>query len=661
MRNYRTFNPADYYLKGGKVVPKYQDGTEVKDGEEEYIKTDSNGVMHYKISNVDGNNTTIYIYKDKDGTVLETRRYRKDASGNIDDQSFEKRVYHGDHSQVWVGKSNPEYRGLGSQYAGYDWRKEGWEGKHQKGIDRYAELLNDEKNSDMVDAMYEKYKVNAAKFGLDEMSRDEFKNILIKGQRDNALMHSVYGDALDKQGYWDKPNPYAVSKGYDKKYPYTNQNQAYENAARELGFDAMSPEQTAQFQAAFNSAYDVSRNDPEFMDRFSKAGFKADPQGVKQPGEPGFLSGVDRYYGDTTNRYYFQMADEKPIIPPKPGEKVLWYCVQDEEGLKSVQSVTVKEGETATPPAGAVGEGKTNEADVKATCIEEAAPIQPEGAAPNTWFGNDVRNYLTALGQRIYKGRPNLFQGKPAPFGYALESPDTLIATTTGMANQFNKGVANTMSGEAAAAATLGAQGVFLNQLGQDIAGVQTRNVDRLNTAYGQKSQLDQDTSWKNLALRKQFHDETNTFGQQYSNAQNKKDALVNEMYNRGESNRLDDELLRFMYPQAQYPNRLNMGRTWDWSGRGRDPLNPYDTYSNRRSNTQSYDSAASWQAYQDAYKRHFDQYGDENAAHKHAESVRVSHDRYTKPQNDSYAGARMARRKHGGTKFGATFATPWG
>ena len=714
MSRFKVFNPADYKMVNGKVVPKYKvagtvkyspTGIDAVTGEtytrsgnpgedfaienaysgtpeeieawaieqgypgygddklgEKYIKTDSQGFKHYKIADIDGSGTSVYIIKDGD-EVLETRTYQKDASGNVIDDSFVRRVYTENYAETYLGKDNPQYIGIGPGYAGYEHLKEGWEGnEYQKNIDQYERLLTDPKNKNMVDAMYDRYKDKAAYNSLPIMSRDQFVESLLEGQKQNALMLSVYGKDIADATYWDKPNTWASEhrnrEGKKLKSYRDHQNQVYENAARELGFEAMDANQTKQFQAAYNAASEIA-NTPEFMETYREAGFEADPKGVKQPGEPGYLSGVEGKWGNTTNRYLASLREDIPEPeeeekdPAKPEE--VWYCVEDDSGKRLHGPLAP----TDPAPAGATS-GPSDQATAQKVCDVQADELQPETPTPDTWFGNDVRNYITALGQRQFKGRPGLFQVTPAPYGYALESPDTLIAATTGMANQYNTLLENTMDGPAAAAASLGAQGTFLDQLSQDISGVQTRNLDRLNTAYGQRAQIAQNVDALNTQARKQFLDESNIYGQERVNAMNKYNALVTNFYNKGEENRYYDELLRYNYPEAKYPNRMNMGRTWDFSGRGKDPLLP-DTASTSTNNQTSFDD------YNIAYQDHYNKYGNEELAHKYAQS-QVSRNNSKTNQTQSYAQAAYNQRQQqafgqrgGIMKFGANFTTPWG
>lgn len=718
MSRFKVFNPADYKMVNGKVVPKFQPGGQYNPkgttatGEEydrsgdpgedfaiendysgtkeeiekwaaaqgypgygddklgeKYIKTDSQGFKHYKIADIDGSGTSVYLIKDGD-EVIETQTYQKDASGNVIDDSFVRRVYTENYAETYTGKANPQYTGIGPGYAGYEYRKKGWEGnEYQKNIDQYQKLLTDPKNKNMVDAMYNRYKDKAAYNSLPVISRDQFVESLLEGQRQNALMLSVYGKDIADATYWDKPNTWASQhknrEGTNLKAYSDHQNQVYENAARELGFTAMDSDQAKQFQTAYNAASEIA-NTPEFMETYRSAGFEADPKGVKQPGEPGYLSGVEGKWGNTTNRYLASLREDIPEEkkkedPANPEE--VYYCVEDDSGSRVMGPFTPSD----PAPPGATS-GPSNKETADKICNVKAQELEPSAPAPDTWFGNDVRNYITGLGQKMFKGRPGLFQVDPAPYGYALESPDTLIAATTGMSNQYNTMLQNTMAGPAAAAASLGAQGTFLNQLSQDIAGVQNRNVNRLNEAYGQRAQIAQNVNALNTQARKQFLDESNIYGQERVNAMNKRAAMIGNLYNRGEENRFNDEMLRSIYPQATYPNRLNMGRTWDFSGQGKNPFLP-DTSGSSGETTVDLNAGA-FDAYNTAYEQHLGQYGNEEAARQYAQNVQKEYytrNRNASNQNQGYAQARVrqnqsATGKTGGSmKFGANFTTPWG
>ena len=668
MTRYKAFNPSDYYMVGGKILPKYQTaGTQntPANGEEVFVTDLSGGKKQYKVSNVDGKGTNILIIRDASGNVVETISYKLDASGRpIKDDTYEKRLYTPGklYGQSYIGASQT-YKGMTPGYAGYDWRKEGWQGnEYQQNANKYEELLTKPENQDMVDAMYQRYKDKATSSGMSILGKDEFVKVLIKGQKDNALIRSVYGEDISNQMNWDKPNEFARNEHITA---FRNQNQVYEAAGRELGFDAMTPEQTKQFQAAYNASYEIA-NLPTFVSKFQEAGFEADPKGVKQPGEPGYLSAVDEKYGNTTTGYYWRLRKpdpakpQDPAAPPAPGKK--YYCVEDSSGKRVV---AVNEGEAA--PAGATSTGYSNSADAEKICnLEDVEPQDPQAPAPDTWFGNDVRNYITALGQRIYKGRPQLFQSPRSGFGYALESPDSLIASTTGMSNAYNNLLANTMSGPAAGAASLGAQGTFLERLGQDIAGVNTRNQARLTDAYGKRAQADYLVDTNNLNARAKYAMENAIFGQNLYNSLNKRDALQTEFLNKGEENRFNDEMLHVMYPQASYPNRLNMGRTWDWSGRGRNPFEP-DLYSRSGNLGYEYDEHGGLDAYTRAYdaaiaRGYTPDQAKEIASNEQKNYYTQTTARTRNTNAGSYASARYNQNRgyEDGGSYGASYFMPW-
>jgi hypothetical protein len=674
MSRFKVFNPADYKMVNGKVVPKYQVAGTVKDFEEAQVMdasgspyTTARGNLVYDVSL--GGGKYQRIYKSPSGEVLASEVGMKDLNNTNPKDQFAAEVqykYYKDSkgtSYSTVIDNSGASRGYGPAYGGYEYKKEGWEGDRTKHLSRYEALLNDSKNNDMVDAMYNEYKDIATQQGQTILDKGKFKEILVRGQRHNSLVRDVYGDEFALGEKWDKGTGAGLNKG-DEGY----KSQVYRNTMGALGETPMSEDETIQFQMAFLAAYDQA-NQPQFQERFVKAGFDTEAIGDDSSINDlrgGKLSKLDSWYGNTTAGYFFGMSDppeleEKEEDPTDP-EKV-YYCVETDSGKTVVSRL---KGEA--PPAGATS-GPSDQATAQKVCDVQADELQPETPAPDTWFGNDVRNYITALGQKQFKGRPGLFQVKPAPYGYALESPDTLIAATTGMANQYNTMLENTMAGPAAAAASLGAQGTFLNQLSQDISGVQTRNVDRLNQAYGQRAQIAQNVDTLNTQARKQFLDESNIYGQERVNSMNKYNALVTNFYNKGEENRYNDELLRYMYPQATYPNRMNMGRTWDWSGRGKDPFLPDTSGASGETTTDL--NAGAFDAYNSAYEQHLKEYGDEEAARKYAENVQKEYytrNRSGKTQTQGYAQAASNQRQQqafsqrgGIMKFGANFTTPWG
>lgn len=688
MSRFKVFNPADYKMVNGKVVPKYQPAGTVKDFEEVQVtdasgnpKTANGGTLYiYDVSLGDGKVHRIFreksevdkgnmdsVVQSQEGTLNNAGTFTPTITYAYDiydtpvsskaklaaDQSPYSIAYEGDGSSgVSIG--------YGPSYGGYGYKQEGWKGDISSHIKDYENLLRSADNQDMVNSMYDKYKGVAQNAGLPIMSKDEFVDILVRGQEDNALIRDVYGEEFATGALWDTGIQSGLSSS-DPRY----KSQMYYNVMNQLGRTGMTEDESKQFQAAFMAANNAVQNDPNFMDKFRKAGFQTNPSG-KIDEDLGNISNIEGWYGNTTAGYLFTLApppepEEKEEDPTKPEQ--VYYCVKDDSGSRVIGPFAASD----PAPTGA-SSGPSSKEDAEKICNVKTQELEQSAPAPDTWFGNDVRNYITGLGQKMFKGRPGLFQVDPAPYGYALESPDTLIAATTGMSNQYNTMLQNTMAGPAAAAASLGAQGTFLNQLSQDIAGVQNRNVDRLNQAYGQRAQIDQNVNALNTQARKQFLDESNIYGQERVNAMNKRAAMITSLYNRGEENRFNDEMLRYIYPQATYPNRLNMGKTWDWSGQGKNSFLP-DTSGSSGTTTADLNSGA-FDAYNAAYKAHLDEYKDEEAARRYAENVQKEYytrNRNASKQNQGYAQARLEQNqsvsgKTGGSmKFGANFTTPWG
>lgn len=713
MARYQIFNPADYKMVNGKLtkktLPSYQSQGQVNevliDTDFPYTAPDGTSVPvdRYKRTLANGDEI-IVLRKSSDQSVygMKNRKTGRITTFNSDGYGYDyDPLLDGSGNPVLDASGQPKYdlnrRGAG--YIGDQWYEEDWEGQYVNTSKKFKDLMNDPKSQDMIDAMYDDYKniVNdplldqgkfdeadgtigywnprnapdaAALANLRGMTKEDFVQNLIRGNEETSLISSIYADSdFLQDDYWDKSYTQSGKK-------LTKRGDYYRSIMEQMGRESMDDNDLRRYEASYQAMQDILQN-PEFLDRFKKAGLDINPTGVTDQSRGGrpitYIEG-DVWPGDTyiQQRLVAAPEEEEVIDPPEPGTKTFYYCIEDENGKRVSEPITVKEGESPTPPDGAVSEGYEDLGSVQKICEAEGEILEEELPAPDTWFGNDIRNYLTAVGQKIYKGRPNLYQMGPAPFGYALESPDSLIAATTGMSNQYNNLLANTMSGNAAAAASLGAQGTFLNQIAQDIGAVNTRNVDRLNTAYGQRSQLDQDTAQRNLAMRKTFGDESAIFGQNLTNAQNAKRALMTEMYNKGEENRYNDELLRYLYPQAKYPNRFNMGRTWDASGNYKDPLED-------ASDPQSLTTDC-FGVYEDAYNQYMQstsiEMDDEKktqAAQKFAENAQ--RECYARGRNNnqtrSYAQAALNQRRNpmimstgedgGSIPFGASYGTPWG
>jgi hypothetical protein len=469
-------------------------------------------------------------------------------------------------------------------YAGEGWKAEGWKGKYDESAVEFEKLLKN--NTDLQDAVYDNYmkvldnpQLLGKRMSKDEVARlkampkNQVIELLIRGNNDNLRMKSVFSDRPDALG----------AEIWDKKLPA---NTLYKNLTEQLGIDAMEPSEMGVFQAAYLASTRVAK-DPNYIEKFQKAGFDVNPTGLSDQVDPvsGLpISPIDEIYGNTTNRQTWYLKDKPPVTPdtPPPADptmKSAYFCVQSEDGSKNVVSVQYKEGETPAAPAGAVSSGYSTQADADAICAPDKDIVPaPQLGDSGPWYTPDYTNFLTAASQRIGNFPPNLRLLSGLGIGYDTLNPMTITSSILSAKAQRDALAQQTVDPTTAMALSYGDPEVGA-QLGAGIGDIELKNIGITGQAYGQRAELDKFLAATNLGQREKYDIASATYGQQSINSLNKKDALKTLMFNTGWHNWSKRKgLEQVLYPQVRQNPIL---ADWAFSGKGRDFTNPFQTYSN--------------------------------------------------------------------------------
>ncbi len=344
-------------------------------------------------------------------------------------------------------------------------------------------------NADLRDYMFGNF---LKKFPKSELAKDP------KGQEkfvQNFLEAQKQFMAL-KEKYKNNPNA-LLDNEWDKN------NDRYNREAKELGFTPLSKDELKRFQAGF---YDFGEalKDPKFHERFGKR-FKIAAPGPKDTDSDDlsglWISRVDGIAGNNTIRELASLRDmeEEPIydIPegdiPKEKPKPKWICIND----------TVIQTNS--------GIGYDSEEEAKANCGKK------QGEIPFDYTDADKMNMAWRASRMV----PNVY----LPELYTLQRRSTPLALDDWFARVQNRqSTYNTAMDTARKTNQSQAVGSFLAGLVgaqdvNDIADVNSRNLDRVDRRDLVNMEMDYKTDMFNLGQRQEYMKGLDILGQQYDNA----------------------------------------------------------------------------------------------------------------------------------------------
>jgi hypothetical protein len=239
---------------------------------------------------------------------------------------------------------------------------------------------------------------------------------------------------------------------------------------------------------------------------------------------------VDSKFGQVTYSVprFFNMPEEPvkenpPEEKPKPGMKQAFYCVEGEDGTRSVQTVEYPENGAPTAPTGKSVKQYATRADADAGCVATPPDFKRDPIRKNgPWWAQDIVTFTNTMTDSVNKYDPMMRQLDLLTSEYTPLKKDAQVANIQQMQNQFMNLAANSNDGNVATAAALGASGESF----QNAANV-------MNQIENQNSQLGTNNSYHNVGienqerqinsgLRGQYVGEMATTNQANDNAQRK-------------------------------------------------------------------------------------------------------------------------------------------
>lgn len=481
-----------------------------------------------------------------------------------------------------------------------DWKSTEWKGKYSESADAYEKLLNDPKNEKLRDAVYNEFRNVAKQTGnadLLNIPKEEAIKILLKGNRDNSIVQSVYdgNTSFLQNDAWDRDQGLKLV-GPDGK-PVSGRNVVYNATMQKLGLDPMNSRDRKAFQAIYQASERVARL-PEYVETFNQAGFDTTPVGKGDQratftGEA--ISPVDDIYGNTTVGQIWKLK-EKPPVPNKPKETISYYCVKAADGTKSVVGVAHKEGEAPTPPAGTIEAGPSkDEALVRAKCTDTPPPPSiPPKKKRDLWYLPDIINYAGAVTDdyNVYRPRQNKVDFTTP--GYVLQDPTRQLAANQEQMSRYQDQVENTTDGNVGLATTLGASGEGFANAANVIGNVENTNRGIVNQVYSQNAQIENQERLTNEQYADAYVDDMARLGDRIDALDSQKKWRSIGAFNQGWKNYTTKKGFEQVLTPQWYQDPIS--GDWSFSGVGRNPdPNVPDTYipAMPMAGTQGYDMSS--------------------------------------------------------------------
>lgn len=647
-----------YDMVGMYGLTKYQDAGE---SDEEVVGEITDPRTGRKLKQI--KKGTMRIVRDAEtGAIVETKDTKTDVV----------RKYSADGIRVYNKAGNlidfeaPEIQG-------YDAKT--YKNKYESDIQSYQSIINDPNNKELRSALYKEFmntlddpksnkKIPADVMSqLKGLSEQQVINYLLKGNRDNFLIRSAYGDNEEymTSQAWDRFGS-SVGNIYDDKgniIKGATKNKMYEAAAKRLGFQPLDQLGRIAFQAAYRASKKIATQ-PEYIKTFQEKGFDIDPKGgADADSDEMNVSFIDDVIGDNTSKQTWKVRDNfKPETPkekPEPGKKQAYYCVESEDGSRAVQTVEYAEGSQPTPPTGKKVTPYESLEKAQAECQVYDKGFPPPGKRKEgPWWAQDIVNFAFESTRDIERFKPALQQVDYVTPEWTTISNAATIANAQGNARMFSDMAQNSADGNVAIASTLGNTGETLQALALSDAQTNVANAQTSTQAGQFNSQIENTERDQNAKYRDLYMSRLATEGQQFENAKNLQDRNVKRALIAGMTNWGDKKYMETLNPQV-YINPINFDV--EFSGEARDVMAP-DTYMpsyggptargvGRRSTSNAFATASAMnsdagiKAYKDTYERLKVELG-EDAARQAAmgEMNRVNRLLATNPQAAMYTSA---------------------
>lgn len=408
--------------------------------------------------------------------------------------------------------------------------------------------------------------------GNEKIVKDEAGNIIERAPRTDGNKFEQYGSQNINQILAQNPNVRYTNTNFGSfgRQPNVKGTGIYLSSgnAQARSNNDLSPEEWKDFQdrhgdwiekeypGGFAKYQQDLRASRESGDK-AAAWFqdKVNEKSMKEFGVPYFqpLNGKedtpykrDSKFGQVTYSVprFFEMGDPKKdtdisLGTPKP--LVAYYCVENEDGTKNVQSVTYNEGEQPVPPTGK----NVSSAFADQGSAEKICAISPQpGGTPNPakkpsgpWWLQDIVNYVGATTDQV--NRYGATQGSvdlQTP-GYDLLDPTRQIANIQEQDARTQQQIENSVDGNVGLATRLGSTGDSIGHSANILGQYENANIGIVNNAYDKNAQIMNQEIGTNEAGRVKYVEDNATLNQQIDNALNKKKWRQIAAFNNGTTN----------------------------------------------------------------------------------------------------------------------------
>ncbi len=285
---------------------------------------------------------------------------------------------------------------------------------------------------------------------------------------------------------------------------------------------------------------------------------------------------VDRKFGQVTYSVprFFNEPTTPPETPketPKPGMKQAFYCVEGEDGSRSVQTVEYPENGTPTAPTGKSVKQYASRADADAGCVVTREEFKQEPKKSGPWWAQDILTFTNTMTDSVNKYDPMMRQLDLLTSEYTPLKKDAQVANIQQMQNQFMNLAANSNDGNVATAAALGASGESFQNAANVMSQIENQNSLMATQNSRENVGIENQERQLNAGLRGQYVGEMATANQNFDNAQrrinfNRLEALKAGMTNY-QRKKLQEQVLTpqvFIDPITYDASFSGQGRQWD-------------------------------------------------------------------------------------------------
>jgi hypothetical protein len=399
-----------------------------------------------------------------------------------------------------------------------------------KSLQSLQGILTKPENSKLRDNIYINYKKHISESKLSDARKQALLKVPAKDVIDNfikgqtqvyAIKDAGINTAQDEKGIWDKGT----------------KNSEYKRVAKQLGFDTLSDDQIAMFQAAYRGAADVSL-DPEYKGDLSGFNFAPTGKGEKNQQYKGWaVSPVDDWFGNTTAGQAAIAKEAEPLVNTPTTKK--------EDALAAIPG-TIEDDIRKVPPsewwlqdiiktAGAVSDKARLQ-----KYMPWAPTVQPYIEEPTFYdptrelASNAEQMAIGTQGAQIYAGP----QAYNARFSQIQGQGAKNAADIFGKYNNLNVTESNRANG---------------------------RNAAELNKA-----------SLLNKGIAQDLYDKTIITNQQFDNSKAKAREVIRGSFIDAITNRAQTQALNSLYPQFNV-SPITGGLTHFTKGKKAKPITPQD------------------------------------------------------------------------------------